>query len=82
MDVNDLRSLYLRELQAACGCASQLVKALPVMAASAGFVQLRLIILGHTDQTMEHSRQVGMILLRHGTAPARSTMSITSPLPW
>jgi len=67
MDVDDLRSLYLSELLETCDGEVQLVEALPLMAASAGSVQLRLIIVRHADQTMEHSRQLEAILRRHGT---------------
>jgi len=70
----------LRELQEACDCETQLVEALPLMAASAGSVQLRLIILGHTDQTMEHSRQVGIILRRHGTGPKHDVDHVAAVL--
>ena len=59
MDVDNLRSLYLSELQEACDCEAQMAEKLPMLAGSAGSSELRLVIGQHAKT----------ILRRHGKSP-------------
>ena len=69
MDVDDLRSLYLSELQEVRDCEAQMAEGLPTMAVSAGSPELRLAIGQHAKQTALHGQRVETILRRHGTSP-------------
>lgn len=66
MDVDDLRSLYLSELQEICDCEAQVAERLPVAAASAGSPELRTVIRQHARQSALHGQQVEALLRRHG----------------
>jgi ferritin-like metal-binding protein YciE len=67
MDVGDLRSLYLRELQELCAFEAEMVGALPRMAISAGSVELRRAIRRLAEQTVLHEQRAEAILRRHGS---------------
>lgn len=69
MDVDDLRSLYLSELQEVCDCEAQMAEGLPMLAGSAGSPELRLVIRQHAGQTAQHGRRIETILRRHGSSP-------------
>lgn len=69
MGVDDLRSLYLSELQEICDCEAQTVEELPVLAGLAGSAELRLTIGQHAHQTAQHGRRIETILRRHGWTP-------------
>ena len=69
MDVDDLRSLYLSELQEVCDCEAQMAEGLPMMAGSAGSAELRLAIGQHAGQAVQHGQRIGTILRRHGRSP-------------
>lgn len=69
MDVNDLRSLYLSELQEACDCEAQMAKELPILAGSAGSAELRLVIRQHANETARHEQRIEAVLRRHDERP-------------
>lgn len=56
-------------LQEACGCEAQSAERLPILAGSAGSVELRLAIGQHAKQTLQHGQRIETILRRHGTSP-------------
>lgn len=67
MDVDDLKSLYLSELQEICDCEAQVAERLPVAAESAGSPELRTVIRQHARQSVLHGQQVEALLRRHST---------------
>ena len=69
MGIDDLRSLYLRELKEVCDCGAQVVEDMPTMAELAGSAEVRLLIWQHVEQTVLHGHQIEAILRRHGTCP-------------
>lgn len=80
MDVDDLRSLYLNELQELCDCEAQVTLALPLMVVSAGSAELQLAIGQQAEQTVMHGRRVEAILFRHGTGPKADADQVAAAL--
>lgn len=80
MDVDDLRSLYLSELQEVCDCEVQIAEGLPTMAASAGSAKLRTVIRQHAKQSILHGQQVEATLRRHGTQPKLGADEVAAAL--
>lgn len=80
MDVGDLRSLYLHELQELCDCEAQVVKALPTLALSAGSAALRSAMRKHAEQTARHEQLVEVILRRHGSSPTPDIDQVATAL--
>jgi len=69
MDVADLRSLYLRELQELCDCHSQMAPAFWNMATAAGSVEVRNAIAQQVEAAVLHKQRLEKILHRHGSRP-------------
>jgi len=67
MDVGDLRSLYLSELQELRAFEVEMLEILPMMAMSAGSAELRSVLGEHAEQTVLHEQRVAAILRRHGS---------------
>jgi len=67
--VDDLKSLYLSELQEICDCEAQIAERLPKVAASTGSVELRTVTRQQARRSMLHWQKVEAILRRHGTSP-------------
>lgn len=63
MDVDDLRSLYLSELQEVCGCEAQITEELARAAMSAGSSELRTVISQHSKQSVLHGQRIETIFL-------------------
>ncbi len=66
MDVADLRSLYLRQLQELCDCHSQVAPALQSMATAAGSVEVQNATGQQVKAAVLHRQQLETILHRHG----------------
>lgn len=80
MGVDDLKSLYLSELQEICDCEAQIAERLPKVAASAGSVELRTVIRQHARQSMLHWQKVEAILRRHGAGPKPGVDEVAAAL--
>ena len=80
MEVNDLRTLYLSELQEVFDCEAQTTESMPTLAASAGLAGLRSAMGQHTAQAMQRGQRVGAILRRHGTRPCPGVDQVAAAL--
>lgn len=67
MDISDLKSLYLRQLQELCDCHSQMVPTLENMATAAGSVEVQNAIQQQAVDVVLHRQQLETILRRHGS---------------
>ena len=64
MQLDSLRALYIHELNDLHDAESQLIKALPTLAQAAWSEDLRLAFERHLDQTREHVRRLGDLMMR------------------
>jgi ferritin-like metal-binding protein YciE len=69
MNVNNLRDLYIAELQEIRSVEEQLVEALPKMADVAGHPELKQGIQTHLEETRSQQARVEEILRRHNAEP-------------
>jgi len=80
MEVDDLRSLYLSELQEVCDCEALTTESMPSLAAAAGLAGLRSAMGQHAGQAMQRGQRVGAILHRHGTRPRPGVDQVAAAL--
>ncbi len=70
MDIDDLRSLYLSDLQQLCDCEAQMIGVLPNIAISTGSAELRKAIRQQLEVTVLHQQQLAAILQRNRVSPS------------
>jgi len=69
VDIDDLRSLYMSELQELCDCEAQMIGVLPNIAISTGSAELRMAIRQQLEVTVLHQQQLAAILQRNRVSP-------------
>ena len=69
MNVNNLRDLYIAELQELRSVEGQLIEALPRMAEVAGHPELKQGIQTHLEETRSHQSRIEEALRRHKAEP-------------
>lgn len=69
MDIADLKSLYLEELQELCDCHSQMAPALLAMAAAAGSAEVKTSIGQQMEMAVLHRRRLEIVLQQHCASP-------------